>query len=463
MVAQPPLSGGAPGLANGYTRDVAITDVLGSALLASDPQGVGPPQKWFVAGGTTNPFHYEFGLKGEYGAPSDLTGEVPQVYATWVNGLTPGRYYVRAWVFRYVQTALDGSTFQEYSFDITPNEWAGDVSMPLDLRLSSWINKTIYFHNTVNTIQTGPITTGAGFIWGNLIGADGNVYAHNVTNLGYNDLYYSCTYNTLAYDIGGITFNDYTSAYTGVIYHGSGESGAPSHSCPGEANQLNRAHTNADSLASGKANIQFWGFNDTWGGENYGIPSGTYTPSIGVNGYYEQSPQEQVSVTLSGNPTSISDHLFRAPGFNVTVTSIDWERPRVSRPWVWGGCQDAGGFSGNLQGTQPGGPAQVAACTGSEIDVGFYPVVNGTAGALADYLGDEPSFLPPSLGFGLTGLYQGGYSTNEIPCPFQGTAFRTTLRARKRTGVDETSWPDSAEQQALLTMHSSANPDATPS
>ena len=55
-----------------------------------------------------------------------------------------------------------------------------------------------------------------------------------------------------------------------------------------------------------------------------------------------QNPEEQVSVTLSGNPTSISDHLFRAPGFNVTVTSIDWERPRVSRPWVWGGCQDAG-------------------------------------------------------------------------------------------------------------------------
>ena len=74
-------------------------------------------------------------MKGEYGAPRDLDGEVPQVYATWVNGLTPGRYYVRAWTFRYVQTALDGSTFQEYYFDVTPNEWAGDVTLPLDLRL----------------------------------------------------------------------------------------------------------------------------------------------------------------------------------------------------------------------------------------------------------------------------------------------------------------------------------------
>jgi len=159
VAAQPPVGGSAPGYANGYSRDVAITDVLGSKLLTSDPQGVGPPQKWFVQGGTTTPFHYEFGVKGEYGAPTDLSGEVPQVYATWINGLTPGRYYVRAWVFRYVQTALDGATFQEYYFDITPNEWAGDVTMPLDLRLSSWINKTVYFHNTANTIETGPITT----------------------------------------------------------------------------------------------------------------------------------------------------------------------------------------------------------------------------------------------------------------------------------------------------------------
>src|SRR5208282_5372648 len=82
------------GKANGYVRDVAESSILGNTLQTSDPEGVGPPQKWFVSGGTTTPFHFEFGLKGEYGAPKDLSGEVPQVYATWINGLTPGRYYV---------------------------------------------------------------------------------------------------------------------------------------------------------------------------------------------------------------------------------------------------------------------------------------------------------------------------------------------------------------------------------
>ncbi len=411
-----PAAGGiANGIPNGYSRDVAIgqgpcppgtgceqddtfNTPIGNTLLASDPQGVGPPQRWFVAGGTTTPFHYEFGLKGEFGAPRDLSGEVPQVYATWINGLTAGRYYVRAWTFRYVQTALDGSTFQEYSFDVTPNEWAGDVTLPLDLRLSSWINKTVYFHNTDNTIVTGPITTGAGFIWGNLLGADGHVYAHNVTNLGYNDLFYSCDYDTVAFDIGGGFFGTYTSPQTGITYTGSEESGAPSSACPGNSNFLDRAHHNADSLASGRANFQFWGFNDTWGGENYGIPSGTYTPNIAVNGYTTLGPEQEVSVTLSGNPTSISDHLFRAPGFNVTVTSIDWERPRVSRTWVWGGHQCAGNC-GNL---------------GSEIDVGFYKVTNGTAGGLFDYIGDETTFLPASIG--TSGLYQGGPGDGAIIC-----------------------------------------------
>ena len=165
------------GAINGYTRDVSQSSFFGNTVLTSDPQGVGPPQQWFVSGGTTTPFHFEFGLKGEYGAPKDLSGEVPQVYATWINGLTAGRYYVRAWTFRYVQTALDGSTFQEYYFDVTPNEWAGDVTLPLDLRLSSWVNKTVYFHDTPNTITTSPIHTVSGYIWGTLHGADGHVYS----------------------------------------------------------------------------------------------------------------------------------------------------------------------------------------------------------------------------------------------------------------------------------------------
>jgi hypothetical protein len=98
-----------------------------------EPQSVGPPQDWFVKAGATSPFFFGFGVKGEYGAPRDLDGMVPQVYSTWVNGLTPGRYYTRAWVQDYDQSATDGSTFIEYYFDVMPNDLAGEVTLTIVL------------------------------------------------------------------------------------------------------------------------------------------------------------------------------------------------------------------------------------------------------------------------------------------------------------------------------------------
>jgi hypothetical protein len=336
--------------------------------LMQDPQGVGPPQHWFVSGGTTNPFHFEFGVKSEYGAPRDLDGMVPQVYATWVNGLTPGRYYVRAWVFRYVQSALDGSTFQEYYFDVTPNEWAGDVTLPIDLRLSSWINKTVYFHDTPSTITTSPIDTGAGLMSGVLVDANGAVWSYNQTLLGYRGLYTLGSYS-------GWAAAAFATAPT--LRH---------------RNDLDKAKLNAHAVETGRADMQFWGWNDTWGGENYGIPSGTYTPHVYVLGYLEHGA-EQVSVTLSGNPTVISDHMYRGIGFNITVFSIDWERPRISRGWVWGnpvgytvtGIPTSKGSGPSFAG-DPRHNAAGVFMVGEEIDIGIYS--NGT---LIDFIGDVPS------------------------------------------------------------------------
>jgi len=261
-----------------------------------DPEGVGPPQQWVVAGGTTTPFHFEFGVKGEFGAPRDIDAHVPQVYATWVNGLTAGRYYVRAWTFRYVQTGLDGATFQEYYFDVTPNEWAGDVTLPIDLRLSSWVNKTVHFHDAYGLISTFPVRTGSTYLDSYLQGADGHVYAFNYTNMG--------------------SYATSTAPYV---------------------NKANPGGRWCQAFSTGNCVVQLWGINSTWIGENYGIPSGTYSTIAGATGYAELPGPSQVSVTLSGNPTQVSDHLYLGPGFNVTLYSIDWERPTVPRNWLYPG------------------------------------------------------------------------------------------------------------------------------
>jgi hypothetical protein len=386
-----------------YYQVSAGSDVAGSGVyfnnLMQDPEGVGPPQHWLVQGGTTTPFHFEFGVKGEYGAPRDLDGMVPQVYATWVNGLTPGRYYVRAWVFRYVQSALDGATFQEYYFDVTPNEWAGDVTLPIDVRLSSWVNKTVYFHDSpTSTIATSPIDTGAGLMSGVLVDANGNVWSYNQTLLGYEGLYTAGERS--GWGAGAFRF--------GSVYN---------------RNDLDKAKLNAHAVETGRANIQFWGWNDTWGGEDYGIPTGTYTPHVYVLGYIEHGPPDQVAVTLSGNPTGISDHMYRGIGLNISVYSTDWERPTVARNWVWGnpvGYTDAPGGMPTSRGDLPnfpGDPRYVSltgsSClpttpvgtgpfasipsgciwmVGEEIDVGVY--ANGT---LFDFIGDEPSDLQDTV------------------------------------------------------------------
>ena len=264
-------------------------------MSSADPQGVGPAQNWYVvADGVNDKFHYEFGLKGEYGAPSQLDGHVPQLYATWVNGLTPGRYYARAWVFRYVQTGLDGSTFQEYSFQVSANEWAGDIALPMDLRISSWVNKTVHFHDTAGTLLASPVSTGAKYLAGGLYDPSNVMWSYNVTTISY---------------VGTTS----------------------------KKNALDKAGLNVGgNCALGNCNIQFWGYNDTWLGENYGIPAGTYTPKVNAVGYIQQT-FDAVSLTLSGTPVQISNHLYRGVGFNITVYSIDWEQPRVNRNWLYPG------------------------------------------------------------------------------------------------------------------------------
>jgi hypothetical protein len=147
---------------------------------------------------------------------------------------------------------------------------------------------------------------------------------------------------------------------------------------------------NSNAIQEGRGNIQFWGIDDTWSGEDYGLPSGTYTPYTQVLGYNAQGPLEQVSVTLSGTVTSVSDHMIRGPGFNVTLYSIDWERATVNRAWEFGNPEgwtfrSRGLFDNIVSGTSPTGlinPNNV----GADIAIGAYS--NGT---LADWLSDEAS------------------------------------------------------------------------
>jgi hypothetical protein len=319
------------GVGSGFTGS-GVSD-SNRTHLTTDPQGVGPAQHWYVVGGSNSPFRFQFGSVSEYGAPSDLDGHVPQVYATWINGLPPGQYYLRAWVFRYVQSGLDGSTFRPYSFVVGGNDWAGDISVPLDLLLSSSVEETVHFHNQQDTLVTSTINTGAGYLYGALEDSRNAILSYNVTSLGFTNI-------------------------TGTYRH-NGYS-TPLKKQPTDRDPNDPAGVNRNSLQTGDAIIQFWGINDTWNGQNCGIPAGTYNVRLWATGYLQSTPA-QVSLALSGSSMEMSDHLFRGAGFQVSVASNDWETPAVSRNWMW---------------------------NGQEIDIGFYK--NAT---LVSVIGEEPAFM----------------------------------------------------------------------
>src|SRR5208282_4204256 len=49
---------------NGFSSSQVSDSV--STDQTQDPQGVGPPQHWFVQGGTSAPFNFQFGMSGLY-------------------------------------------------------------------------------------------------------------------------------------------------------------------------------------------------------------------------------------------------------------------------------------------------------------------------------------------------------------------------------------------------------------
>lgn len=255
--------------------------------------GVGPaqfwwidPNGWFTNGGGSRGFIFRFGAKGFFGAPTEIDGHVPQALATWINGLVPGRYYVRAFVNGYVQTEADGETFTEYSFDVAAREWPGNAFISLDLRKGGVVEKTIWFHDLKKTLQPSPVPSDRR-IAVELRDLQNRLVAFNFTLIPAGQ-----TRSTL-------------------LLNGLGMAGY---------------------LLSTKWSL--FGFRG-FGYEDYGIRAGIYKLFVYVRGYLEDEP-ETVTVGVGGL-TRVSNHAYRGAVFSVSVRTIDWQKPPVERPWKWPG------------------------------------------------------------------------------------------------------------------------------
>ena len=270
-----------------------------------DPHGVGPNQDWYVSTGAS--YTFQFGQEGDYGAPADFVGHVPSKggwstssskyldSVTWVSGLGAGTYWVRAWLYGYVQTEIDGVTFMPVTFTVPSVEWPGNVWIPFDLRLSSAVKKYVHFHDVPGTLMENKI--GWGWSMKAKSGTGGSYYRYLSAEL-----------------VASGTSNYKNPVSEGVFAW--------------EVNQVSVGDSNAQIYLRG-----FRQFGSTYGfGRNYGIHAGLYTVKAYMWGYVEQV-FEKVNLGLCGTTTIISDHLYRGAKFNLTIYSKDWEHPTVDKTW----------------------------------------------------------------------------------------------------------------------------------
>jgi len=275
----------------------------GFPLNGDDDNGVGPNQNFYVTTGATS-FTFQFGLEGYYGAPADLDGHVPSQRApTWVSGLGAGTYWVRSWLYGYVQTEADGVTFSPVTFTVPSVEWPGNVWVPFDLRLSSCVNKTVHFHDVPGTLMESAI----GWGWSTKAMIGSNPYIE-----GYPSPYY---YRFLSAELTAAGSSNYKNPAGEPLY----------------AWKIDPVDVRATNYAIRIRGFKEFGAFYGWG-RNYGIPAGLYTVKAYMWGFVEQV-FEKVNLGLCGTETLISDHMYRGAKFNITLYSKDWEHPTVDKTW----------------------------------------------------------------------------------------------------------------------------------
>ena len=281
------------------------------------PNGVGPQQYWWTPGGSTGPFNFTFGQEGWFGAPTEFSGYVPQAYATWVNGLLPGQYKVKAYVNGYVQT-------EDYIVTVPAAEFPGNIQVEMDLRRGSWINVTVHFHHFENSLTTNPfeVPEPGLYMLAEAYDMDGKVKAFNFTFVTKTDLAGNGSSYWIMLNGFGMAGPD-NNRWTGAYPFGSGSGDSPE-------------YTAADTVANGKAGVGYKYFQWRYRGwKDYGLMPGTYKIKVYVRGYVQQEDYA-TTVSLCASPTQMSMHLVKGGSINVTLTPKDWQHPWVEKCWRYG-------------------------------------------------------------------------------------------------------------------------------
>lgn len=246
-----------------------------------------------------------------YNGSRDLDGHIPQEAAGYVNGITPGTYYVRIWVNNYVQpNLLEGVIGSDYIVVFRRNE--ENRRMDLSLEKSGILKVTVHFTNsTQRSLMESAIGSSGGRLWVEAYDVYGTRWAMNYTFVG-----------------------------------------------PWTRN----ASVELTGFLSGRRNY----FSEDYTRNDYGVPSGTYTifaffirsdsrysavqrisrintkttvryMAIGGTFAYQLYPQWPVEhqVTIGDERSETSLYLLLQGGLNVTVFSTTAQKPFSPMKWKY--------------------------------------------------------------------------------------------------------------------------------
>lgn len=217
--------------------------------------------------GTPSPFHITDPNSCAHALSVDATeytGHVPQDYAAYVSGIPPGDYYVRAYVYGYIQTR---------DYVISAHNKTSSIDLQMDIQRSGWLNITLNFKDLPGS-KAPSRSNEAILVRARAYDSQGRLSAFNASRVIPN-------------------------------YNGS---------------------------------IVLRGLRAYRGSYDYGLPPGDYWIEVDAGGYLQIEPL--VATVGSGcQPTKVSLEMVRGGRLNVTITSMDWERPRIPRPWAHPGSR----------------------------------------------------------------------------------------------------------------------------
>ncbi|MCW4032774.1 MAG: carboxypeptidase-like regulatory domain-containing protein [Candidatus Bathyarchaeota archaeon] len=252
------------------------------------PDGMVPATKivfpgfstWNIA---TNRYDFTtfFGDESCYsGTPTMWDGHIPQWFATWTSGITPGTYSIETRVFGYVQTQTVQVVVPETEHP------GGTIEVEMDIMKGGTVRAQVHFHDfdlPSPTVGPGP-NKGNLFLQAEAFDSEGNIRAFNHT-------------------MAGAIANDQTNVNLTLI-------GLPA-------------------------------WHSGWGAGPYGMPEDTYTFKFFLDGFV-QTEFPAHTISLCSN-SSFSFNLVKGGQINVTIAARDSEDPSQPRDWLYGNVDGAGG------------------------------------------------------------------------------------------------------------------------